>query len=208
MGAALLGSLPQAASAENTISAIIAGARQKAKEDAATPSIWNWNSYKKPTGKYNYTDLQSFLPTLYLTKRAFETTLVQFDNPRVNASDPITYEVLRQQNRKEPTKLIRKDSFRVKMWLRSQKNSVEIAETEYERLKRAIDEEDTQCLILSRIEGKVEEAAIRSTKRNIEAVIDCIDQLLELLPADEQDTAKLVADTKTIEQLKLPMSEG
>lgn len=186
---------------------IIAESRRKAKEDASKPSIWNWNSYKAPTQNYNATDLQSFLPNVFLAKRSFETILVQLDNPRVNVSDPTTYAILREQNRLEPTKLLRKETFRTKTWLQGKTGKYDAAETEYERMKRALDEEDTQCLLISRIDGLVEPAAIRTTKRNVEAVIDAIDGLLELLPAEEQETAKVVSDTKTIPVLKLPMAE-
>merc|ERR1719221_809173 len=111
---------------------IIAESRRKAKEDAKVDSIWNWNSFKRQTSNYNSSDLQSFLPTLFLTKRAFETILVQLDNPRVNTTDPVTFQVLREQNRLEPIKNLRKESFRTKLWLRSKKNDLGAGETEYE----------------------------------------------------------------------------
>lgn len=198
---------PLAAAAESGAEQIIAESRRKAKEDASKPSVWNWNYYKTPTQNYNSSDLQSFLPTLFLARRSFETISVQLDNPRVNVSDPNTYEILREQNRLEPTKLLRKDSFRTKMWLRDKTKQLNAADTEYERMKRALDEEDTQCLLLSRIDGTVEPAAWRTAKRNVEAVVDAIDQLLELLPEEEQVVAKVVADTKTIPVMKLPVAE-
>ncbi|CAE8697559.1 unnamed protein product, partial [Polarella glacialis] len=123
----------------------------------------------------------------------------------IDFTDPITFEVLRQQNRQEPTKIIRKDLYRTTLWLKSKFSDPDIANTEYERLKRALDEEDSQCLVLSRSESDVlPVSALRTTKRNVQAVIDALDDLLLLLPGEEQQAAKAVADTKNIAVIRLP----
>jgi len=195
--------LQSPAVAEDSMSIIISESRRKAKEDAKKPSIFNPNSYKTPTGNYDATNLQSFLPTVYLSKRQFEQILMELGNPKVNATDFQTYDQLRELNRLEPTKLLRKDAFRTKLWLQEKTGKYDVASSQYERMKRALDEEDTQCLLLSRTEGLVDVAAIRTTKRNVEAVIDAIDQLLELVPLDDQVAAKAVADTKGVPAVRL-----
>lgn len=195
---------PDPAVAESSIDQIVAESRRKAKEDAKKPNIWNWNSYKVPTQNYNATDLQSYLPTVFLAKRALEGIREELESPRVNASDPQTYEYLREQNRAEPIKLLRKESFRTKLWLREQSGKISTAETEHNRIKRALDEEDSQCLLLARTDGLVDKAAFRVTKRNVEALVDAIDGLLEMVPAEEREIAKVVSDTKTIPALKFP----
>jgi len=187
---------------------IIVESRRKAAEDAKQPSIWNWNSYKIPTQNYNASDLQSYLPTVFLAKRALEAIQVELDNPKVNTTDPEAFAFLREQNRVEPLKLLRKEAFRTKLWLREKAGKISTAETEYQRLKRALDEEDSQCLLLSRTEGLVDKAALRTTKRNVEALVDAVDALLELIPAEEKEVAKLVSDTKTIPEIKFPTIIG
>lgn len=186
---------------ESTAQKIIAESRRKAKEDASKRSIFNPNSYKTPTGNYKATDLQSFLPTLYLTRRSFEGVLAQLDDPKANVSDPEMYELLREQNRVEPTRLIRKDAFRTKLWLREKTGIYNAADTEYERMKRALDEQDTQLLLLTRTDGRIEPAAVRVTRRCVEDVIDTLDQLTELVPEDDRLAAKAVADTKEVKML-------
>lgn len=186
-----------------TIDKIIADSRRKAKEDSKKIVAWNPRAYKIPTQNYNSTDLQSFLPTLYQVRVQFLRIEKQMENPRNNLTNPEFYDLLRGVNRKEPIKLLRKDAFRARMWLRGKKKDIDFSSTEYERIKRALDEEDTQCLLLSRIDGDVDSAQIRTTKKNIRAVIDAIDQLIELTPEDEQDTAKIVASTKSVPALDL-----
>jgi len=191
--------------AESGVNMIISESRRKAKEDAKVLSVWNWNSYKTPTQNYNASDLQSYLPTVFLAKRVFEGILVELENPRVKTDDPLTYDALREQNRQEPAKLLRKETFRTKLWLREHTGKYNAGEFEYERLKRALDEEDTQFLQISRTEGQLDAGAIRTAKRNVEAIVDAIDQLLELIPGEELEVARVVSDTKTIPELKLPM---
>lgn len=198
--------LQSPAFAQDTMSMIIAESRRKAKEDAKKPSIWNPNSYKTPTGKYDATNIAEFLPTVYLAKRQFEVVRQELDNPKVNISDVMTFDALRELNREEPTKLLRKDAYRTKLWLvENVKNSR--ADSPYERIKVALDEEDTQCLLLSRTDGLVDPAAVRTTKRNVDNVIDAIDQLLELIPVDDQVAAKAVADTKAVPAVSLPLND-
>ncbi|CAK0910938.1 unnamed protein product, partial [Prorocentrum cordatum] len=189
---------------ESFTSKLIKEARRKAKEDAESGSIFNVNTYKIPTQNYNNSDLQSYLPTVILARRAFDTAVSQLKNPRVNSSDPYTYELLRQQNRIPPIRLLRKDIFRAKSWLRDRTGKFEAGDREYERVKRAVDEQDTQCLLLSRSEDQVLKSSVKVAVRNTQAVVDAIDDFLDVLPQEEVDTAKLVAETKKIQFLRLP----
>jgi len=195
---------PLGASAEepaaqpNAMDRIILESRRKAKEDSKKIVAWNPRAYKIPTQSYNSSDLQSFLPTLFQVRTQFERIEKQMENPKTNLTNPEFYDLLRGLNRKEPIKLLRKEAFRTRMWLRTQKRDIDYASNEYERIKRALDEEDTSCLLLSRSDSDVDAAQIRTAKKNVRAVVDAIDLLIELSPEDDQDTAKIVSDTKPI----------
>lgn len=181
---------------------IIAESRREAAEAAKVRSVWNWNYYKRPTGNFDAKDLQQFLPTVYKARRQFEAILDVFDNPAVNMTDPATHQLLREQNRVDPIKKLRKESFRTRQWLRGQTKKVETASNEYERVKRALDDEDAQLLLLSRTEDEaITAGAIRVAKRNVEDVIDAIDELTKLIPEDEQLAAKTVAESAKLEPL-------
>jgi len=194
---------PLSASAEepSAIDVIIKESRKKAKEDSKKIVAWNPRAYKIPTQNYNSSDLQSFLPILFQCRLQFERIEKQMESPKTNLTNPEFYDILRGLNRKEPIKLLRKEAFRTRMWLRTKKRDIDFGTNEYERIKRALDEEDTQCLLLSRTDGDVDAAQIRTTKKNIRALVDAIDQLIELAPEDDQDTAKIVSDTKPLPPL-------
>lgn len=203
----LAGRFPEEAALAE-INKFIAEARKAAAEDKQKPSLFNPEMYKVQTQNYNATELQTFLPTLYLAKRSFNTILSQINNPKVNMTEPKTYKLLREQNRLEPIKLMRRDCFKTKIWLNENSGSqARLANSAYERLKRALDDEDTQCLLLSRVEGRVDKTAAKVTRRNVEAVLDGLDQLLELVPEDEQKLAEEVSNGITVPIVKLPVAD-
>jgi len=191
-----------AAVANADINSIIAESRREAKESAKIKSVWNWNYYKRPTGNYDIKDLQEFLPSVFKTRNQFEAILDCFDNPAVNLTDPTTHQLLREQNRIEPISKVRKESFRTRMWLRGQTKKLETAQNEYERIKRALDDEDAQLLLLSRTEDDaITTGAIKAAKRTIEDVVDALDDLIKLIPEDDQLAARSVADASKMEPL-------
>eukprot|EP00913_Durusdinium_trenchii_P013906 g13055.t1 len=65
--------------------------------------------------------------------------------------------------------------------------------------------EDSQCLLMSRFEDRVPTASVRTARRSIQAILDSIDDLLLLVPQNEQEAAKAVADTRTIPTATLPL---
>jgi len=187
----------------NPVDKIIQESRRKAKEDSKKIVAWNPRAYKIPTQNYNASELQSFLPNLYQVRFQFEKIEKEMESPKANLSNPDFYDLLRGLNRKEPIKLLRKDAFRTRMWLNTKKKDIDFATFQYERIKRTLDEEDTQCLLLSRADGDVDAVQIRTAKKNVRAVIDAIDQMVELAPEEEQDTAKIVAETKALPPIDL-----
>jgi len=181
---------------------IIAQSRKEAAEAAKVKSVWNWNYYKRPTGNYDAQDLQEFLPTVFKARKQFEAILDTFDDPAVNMTDPVTHQLLREQNRIEPISRLRKESYRTKLWLRSKSKNIDTASNEYERVKRALDDEDAQLLLLGRTEDDpILPAAVRVAKRNVEDIIDAIDNLIKLTPENDQISAKTVADTAKLDPL-------
>jgi len=72
---------------------------------------------------------------------------------------------------------------------------------------RSVDDADVQWLVISRNEGLVDKSAVRVAKKNVEAVMDCIDILVDLVPQEELDIAQTLADTKSIPVLKLPVAD-
>eukprot|EP00930_Biecheleria_cincta_P098506 TRINITY_DN90160_c0_g1_i1.p1 TRINITY_DN90160_c0_g1~~TRINITY_DN90160_c0_g1_i1.p1 ORF type:complete len:342 (+),score=47.41 TRINITY_DN90160_c0_g1_i1:56-1081(+) len=184
---------------------VIAEGRKKAVYEAREGGFLGANRFRKPTGYYNFTDLQSFLPNVYLVKRTFESQLKQLNNPKNDMGDPQSYDLMRQENRREPVKKIRKDFFRAKLWIQQYSGVEGPAETAYERIKRALDEEDTQCLVLSRAEYRVPSTGLKTTRRNVQALIDSIDDMLELIPKEERDAAELIAETRPVSTISFPL---
>jgi len=205
VAAGVLNSNPLPATAGGVVD-IIAEARKKAREEKNKPGIWNPDTFKVNTQNFNATNLQGFLPTVLLVRRSYATILVQLENPKINITSPITYQLLREQNRIEPNKLLRRDAFRTKLWLFDQKKQ-DAAQNAYNRLMRSVDDADVQWLVISRNEGLVDKSAVRVAKKNVEAVMDCIDILVDLVPQEELDIAQTLADTKSIPVLKLPVAD-
>eukprot|EP00931_Biecheleriopsis_adriatica_P119868 TRINITY_DN95044_c0_g1_i1.p1 TRINITY_DN95044_c0_g1~~TRINITY_DN95044_c0_g1_i1.p1 ORF type:complete len:384 (-),score=89.38 TRINITY_DN95044_c0_g1_i1:29-1126(-) len=194
------------ADAESSIDMIVASGRATAAREAREGGFLGANKFKKDMGNYNITNIQEFLPNLYLSKKSFQIQLKQLDNKKFDLGNPEAWGVLRSINRDEPNRKIRKELFRCQLWVKDKnRNKPNIADLEYERIKRALDEADTQFLLLSRLEEGVSNAAIRQAKRNLQAIIDGIDELLALIPKDELEAAKAVADTKKVKTAKLPL---
>ncbi|CAJ1358628.1 unnamed protein product [Effrenium voratum] len=122
----------------------------------------------------------------------------------VDVNNPETYAKLRQINRDEPVKRLRKELFRTQQWVKYTSGDFSVADTEYDRVRRALDEEDSQCLLMSRFEDKVPTASVRSARRSIQAILDSIDDLLALVPQKEQEAARAVAETRKVPGAKLP----
>lgn len=177
---------------------IIAESRRKAKEDAKTLSIWNWNSWKAQTGNYNASDLQSFLPTVYLAQRQYKAIRQEMNNPKIDVTLADTYEVIRKQNRESPCSKLRKAIFLTQLWLRERKDNYDAGRFETDRVKRALEEQDTQLLLIARTDGKVDPAAFRVAKRNVDELVDSLDLLLELLPDEEKEVATVIAQSKPV----------
>lgn len=205
-GAWLVGAgVAQAGVEENPI---IRDARQEAS--AKKPrSFLNPENYKYRSKNYEVDDVQSFLPTVLLIRRALATVTVQLDDPRVNTSTPFTYQLLREQNRVEPIKLVRKESYRTKRWLDLNLPAAEQAtiRQEYDRVKKTLDDYDAQCLALSRLAYPVEVGARKSLKKSIGVAIDSIDVFLELVPEEIMTKATDAADSQTITMVTLPFAD-
>lgn len=184
---------------------VIGESRKKAVYEAREGGFLGANRFRKPTGYYNFTDLQSFLPNLYLVKRTFESQLKQLNNPKNDMGDPQSYDLMRQENRREPVKKIRKDFFRAKLWIQQNTGVEGPADTAYERIKRALDEEDTQCLVLSRAEYRVPSTGLKTTRRNVQALIDSIDDILDYIPKEEREAASLIAETRPVSTISFPL---
>lgn len=202
LGAALLSG---PALAESSADLIVGASREKAKYEAREGGFFGANKFKKQTAEYNYTDLQSFLPKLFMAKRSFEIQLQQLNDKKIDVNNPETYAKLRAINRDEPVRRLRKELYRTQQWVKYTANDWGLAETEYDRVRRALDEEDSQCLLMSRFEDRVPTASVRTARRSIQAILDSIDDLLLLVPQNEQEAAKAVADTRTIPTATLPL---
>ncbi|CAJ1436623.1 unnamed protein product, partial [Effrenium voratum] len=202
----LLGSaiLADPALADSSVDIIVGDSRKKATYEAREGGFLGANKFKKQTSEYNYTDLQSFLPKLYMARRSFEMQLKQLNDKKVDVNNPETYAKLRQINRDEPVKRLRKELFRTQQWVKYTSGDFSVADTEYDRVRRALDEEDSQCLLMSRFEDKVPTASVRSARRSIQAILDSIDDLLALVPQKEQEAARAVAETRKVPGAKLP----
>mmetsp|Transcript_94921 Transcript_94921/g.268057 ORF Transcript_94921/g.268057 Transcript_94921/m.268057 type:complete len:387 (-) Transcript_94921:62-1222(-) len=192
----------------SNVDLIVGEMRKKAEQDKKSPSIWNPDSYKVPTGLYNSTNLRGFLPTVYLSRRAFEGLRRQLLDPRANLTDPLTFDGFRVQNREKPIKDLRKEAFRTKTWVEERlPERASAANAAFERLKRALDTEDVQLLSLSRSEmPRVDPGSVKVTQRNVDSVLDSLDQLLDILPEKEQDWASKVASRRIMVGFKVPMS--
>ncbi|CAK9016447.1 Flap endonuclease 1-A (FEN-1-A) (Flap structure-specific endonuclease 1-A) [Durusdinium trenchii] len=79
LGAALLSG---PALAESSADLIVGASREKAKYEAREGGFFGANKFKKQTAEYNYTDLQSFLPKLFMAKRSFEIQLQQLNDKK------------------------------------------------------------------------------------------------------------------------------
>lgn len=189
---------------------VITDARQSAKTSSRKADLWNPNSYKVRTQNYNATKLQTYLPILYCCRRVFQDTLSQLRNPALvlTLTNPDAYAVLRSQNRELPVNLLRKEAFRATLWVQNNTAMGAACLRAYERLKRAIDEQDTQCLLLSRFETRVDPAAGKTTRRNLEAVIDALDQLFDTIPENEQAIAIRVAAEVELPTLVFPPTDS
>eukprot|EP00434_Breviolum_minutum_P020177 symbB.v1.2.017793.t1/scaffold1394.1/size200789/16 len=121
---------------------------------------------------------------------------------QIDVNNPETYAKLRAINRDEPVRRLRKELFRTQQWVKYTTSDWSLADTEYDRVRRALDEEDSQCLLMSRFEDRVPTASVRTARRSIQAILDSIDDLLLLVPEKEQET---VADTRKIPTATLPL---
>jgi len=61
---------------------IVKGARRKAKEEAKTGGLAGANRFRKGQFAYNVTELQSYLPKLYLAQRHYDSQLRALENPK------------------------------------------------------------------------------------------------------------------------------
>jgi len=190
---------------EGSADLIVGDSRAKAKYEAREGGFFGANKFKKQTAEFNYTDLQSFLPKLYMAKRSFEIQLKQLNDKKIDVNNPETYAKLRAINRDEPVRRLRKELFRTQQWVKYTTSDWSLADTEYDRVRRALDEEDSQCLLMSRFEDRVPTASVRTARRSIQAILDSIDDLLLLVPEKEQEAAKTVADTRKIPTATLPL---
>lgn len=191
--------------ADSSADLIVGDSRAKAKYEAREGGFFGANKFKKQTAEFNYTDLQSFLPKLYMAKRSFEIQLKQLNDKKIDVNNPETYAKLRAINRDEPVRRLRKELFRTQQWVKYTSSDWSLADTEYDRVRRALDEEDSQCLLMSRFEDRVPTASVRTARRSIQAILDAIDDLLLLVPEKEQEAAKTVADTRKIPTATLPL---
>eukprot|EP00439_Symbiodinium_sp_Y106_P087460 s397_g56.t1 len=134
---------------------------------------------------------------------------VAFRNDRaanaVDVNNPETYALLRNVNRDEPVRRLRKELFRAQQWVKYTTEDYSAADTEYDRVRRALDEEDSQFLLLSRFDGRVPTASVRTARRNLQAIVDALDDLLALVPTADQEAAKTVAESRVIPTAKLPL---
>mmetsp|Transcript_11252 Transcript_11252/g.19963 ORF Transcript_11252/g.19963 Transcript_11252/m.19963 type:complete len:353 (+) Transcript_11252:72-1130(+) len=190
---------------------IVRSGRQKAKQEAKTGGLAGANRFLKPLRDQNVSDLQSFLPKLYLGQKHYETQLKSLNNPRVDLGNPDVYSNLRSDARKGPANDIRKTTKFVSLWIKKTEQDPRAAGVESERIKNAINTADTQMQRLAiRVEGstgRVEAAATRTTKRNLQAIIDAIDDILVFIPEEEQKVALSLAETQVsqIPKLRLPL---
>ncbi|CAE7522201.1 unnamed protein product, partial [Symbiodinium necroappetens] len=120
----------------------------------------------------------------------------------VDVNNPETYALLRNVNRDEPVRRLRKELFRVQQWVKYTTEDYGAADTEYDRVRRALDEEDSQFLLLSRFDGRVPTASVRTARRNLQAIVDALDDLLALVPTADQEAAKTVAESRVIPTAK------
>ncbi|CAJ1358627.1 unnamed protein product, partial [Effrenium voratum] len=68
---------------------IVGDSRKKATYEAREGGFLGANKFKKQTSEYNYTDLQSFLPKLYMARRSFEMQLKQLNDKKVPPLQPL-----------------------------------------------------------------------------------------------------------------------
>lgn len=191
--------------ADGSIDLIVGDSRKKAKYESREGGFLGANKFKKQTQDFNYTDLQSFLPKLYMARRSFEVQNKQLNDRKVDVNNPETYALLRNVNRDEPVRRLRKELFRAQQWVKYTTEDYGAADTEYDRVRRALDEEDSQFLLLSRFDGRVPTASVRTARRNLQAIVDALDDLLALVPTADQEAAKTVAESRVIPTAKLPL---
>ncbi|CAE7280406.1 FEN1-A, partial [Symbiodinium necroappetens] len=70
--------------ADGSIDLIVGDSRKKAKYESREGGFLGANKFKKQTQDFNYTDLQSFLPKLYMARRSFEVQNKQLNDRKLS----------------------------------------------------------------------------------------------------------------------------
>eukprot|EP00929_Paragymnodinium_shiwhaense_P015954 TRINITY_DN124050_c0_g1_i1.p1 TRINITY_DN124050_c0_g1~~TRINITY_DN124050_c0_g1_i1.p1 ORF type:complete len:345 (+),score=68.37 TRINITY_DN124050_c0_g1_i1:130-1164(+) len=195
-------------------------ARKKAAIDAAKVGIFNPNSYKIKPKDMNFSKIDKFLPTIFKCRRSFQDVFKQLRDPKVNLTSMGTFELLREQNRLEPMNTLRKASFIARGWVTENEgpnNTKYLVEEDdaprevknaYERLKRALDEEDVGLLLVIRDEDDyIELAKLKQVRRNVQAIIDVLESIIDLMPPSIRDEALAEANAAEIPIVRLPLKD-
>lgn len=201
-----------AALADSAMDKIIAEGRRKYQEDEAKGGFIGAGKFKKLNPVYNFSDLQDYLPILLLGQRYYTSVLVQLDNPKVNTTDPETYNILRQQNRDGPVKKFKREIFKAKNWLQAQQEyagsrGFNLVEKAHNKVVNALDQEDSQLMVLERSDNFIEPGSLRVVRRNVAQCVEALEDFLELFPAAELQVAKLVSDAQSFKVTRLPLQE-
>jgi len=181
-------------------------ARRGAEERKKDKSFWNAEAWKEVSPSYDFANLQEFLPTLYVVRKAYTAKKAQLEDESVNFTDPFAFEILRETNRVEPISEMRRAAVRTRYWLsantKGQEDDIELA---YDRLRRVVNDEDSGLLTLSRLPTLVDPSAVKIVRKNVKDIIAAMDDYLELVSEDDRFAAKAVADTRKVKVVRLPV---
>mmetsp|Transcript_69970 Transcript_69970/g.130813 ORF Transcript_69970/g.130813 Transcript_69970/m.130813 type:complete len:320 (+) Transcript_69970:74-1033(+) len=181
-------------------------ARKNAAERKKDKSFWNPDAWKEVSPNYDYSNLQDFLPTMYVVRKAYLAKKAQLEDESVNFTDPLAFELLRETNRIDPIVELRRAAVRVRYWLGDNaKGQEDDVKTAYDRLCRVVNDEDAQLLTLARLPTLVDPSAVKLVKKNVKEIVVALDNYLELVSDEDRFAAKAIADTKKVRVVRLPL---